>query len=400
MSLLFRGQQQRDWTPAPPIPSNSQAGTTSLRSVNVGTTEGAMQKIAVASSVRLIASVMTSLPIDVYSGSGDTHRPIKTPTWMADLGGDGYGLEDWVWRAVYSWALRGNVLGTVVDRDSTTAKPRTIALHHPDDVTVSTSDGYDDGVPSWMFRGKPLPKDRVFHKRIFPIPGCIMGASPIRQHALTIAGGLSAEQFGAQFFVDGGHPTAIFQNKTKTLDSNKTAQIKERFMAALRGNREPIVLGADWDYKQIQISPSDSQFLDTGRYSSAECARIYGPGMPEILGYETGGSMTYANIEQRALDLLTFTLDPWLVRMERLLSELLPNPQYVKFERKALLRTDILTRFQAHQIALHNQFETVNEVREIEDMAPVDWGETPVESMKDPVPIVPVAPAPAPSGKK
>jgi hypothetical protein len=63
----------------------------------------------------------------------------------------------------------------------------------------------------------------VAPRRSFPIPGCIMGASPIRQHALTIGGGLSAEQFGAQFFVDGGHPTAIFQNKTKTLDANKTA---------------------------------------------------------------------------------------------------------------------------------------------------------------------------------
>jgi HK97 family phage portal protein len=170
--------------------------------------------------------------------------------------------------------------------------------------------------------------------------------------------------------------------------------------AALRGNREPIVLGADWDYKQIQISPSDSQFLDTGRYTSAECARIYGPGMPEILGYETGGSMTYANIEQRALDLLTFTLDPWLVRMERLLSALLPNPQYVKFERKALLRTDMLTRFQAHQIALHNQFETVNEVRDDRGHGPRRVGRDTRRLDEGPRADRPVAPAPAPSGKK
>jgi hypothetical protein len=72
----------------------------------------------------------------------------------------------------------------------------------------------------------------------------------------------------------------------------------------------------------------------------------------------------------------------------------------VKFERKALLRTDILTRFQAHQIALHNQFETVNEVRDIEDMAPVDWGDEPVESMKDPVRSSRSRPGGVPDGKK
>jgi HK97 family phage portal protein len=400
MSLLFRGQESRSWTSPPPIPPNSQTGTYGTRSTDVSSTEGAMRKIAIASSVRLVASVMTSLPIDVYSGSGDSHKPIKTPSWLEDLGGDGYGLEDWIWRAVYSWGLRGNVLGTTIDRDTVTGKPRTISLHHPDDVTVSTANGYDDGRPTWMYRGTPLPTDRVFHRRIFPVPGCIMGASPIRQHALTIGAGLSAEQFGAQFFLDGGHPTAIFQNKTKTLDANKTATIKERFTAVLRGNREPIVLGADWDYKQIQINPTDSQFLETGRYTSAECARIYGPGMPEILGYETGGSMTYANIEQRATDLLTFTLDPWLVRMERLLSSLLPNPQYVKFERKALLRTDMLTRYQAHQIALQNDWEVINEVRDVEDMAPVEWGNKPMDNKKDPVPVQAPPAAPTQPAKK
>jgi HK97 family phage portal protein len=399
MSLLFRGQVSRDWTQPPPIPPNSQAGDYSTRSVNVSTTEGAMRKIAIASSVRLIASIMTSLPLDIYSGTGPDRREVPLPKWLGDLGGDGYGVEDWIWRGVYSWGLRGNIFGTIVDRDTQSGLPRTIDMHHPDDVSVHREGGTYTGLPTWMVRGKEVPRDRMFHKRIFPVPGCIEGASPIRQHALTISGGLSAEQFGAQFFVDGGHPTAIFQNKTKTLDANKTATIKERFAAALRGNREPIVLGSDWDYQQIQISPNDSQFLDTGRYTSAECARIYGPGMPEILGYETGGSMTYANIEQRATDLLTFTLDPWLVRMERLLSALLPNPQYAKFERKALLRTDMLTRFQAHQIALHNQFEVINEVRDIEDMRPVEWGDEPVDSMKDPIPIAPVVAPPAPAKK-
>ena len=33
-----------------------------------------------------------------------------------------------------------------------------------------------------------------------------------------------------------------------------------------------------------------------------------------------GGSLTYANLEQRSLDLLTYAADPWLVRIERALS--------------------------------------------------------------------------------
>lgn len=383
MSLFF-GQERRDFGDGHPIPPNSERGRLSIRRVDLSTAEAGMQKIAVASSVRLIASAMTMLPLYVYSGEGEAKRRISTPRWLDDLGADGQGLEDWMWRGVYSWGLRGNIVGTVTERDTVTGKPRGVDMHHPDDVSVAPS---KDG-PVWRFRGKEIPRDLVFHRRIFPVPGCIMGASPIAQHALTIGTGIAAEQFGAQFFLDGGHPTALFQNTKKALDPAATKKVKDRFLAITRGNREPLVLGADWEYKALSVNPNDSQFLETNKYSSAESARIYGPGMPEMLGYETGGSMTYANIEQRSLDLLTFTLDPWFVRMEKMLSWLLPAPQYVKLERKALLRTDVLTRFRVHEIAVRNELETVNEIRLIEDLPPVAWGdERPTAKTAAPVPV-------------
>ena len=49
---------------------------------------------------------------------------------------------------------------------------------------------------------------------------------------------------------------------------------------------------------------------------------------PELIGGESGGSLTYANVEQRALDFLQFCLRPWIVR------------------------TDLLTRYQAHESAI------------------------------------------------
>jgi phage portal protein BeeE len=105
--------------------------------------------------------------------------------------------------------------------------------------------------------------------------------------------------------------------------------------------------------------------------TSAECCRIFGPGIAEILGYETGGSLTYQNIEQRNLQLLIYALDPWLTRLERALSALLPRPQQVKFNRGALLRTDLLTRYRAHAIAIRAKFGTQDEARELEDRPPL-----------------------------
>lgn len=147
------------------------------------------------------------------------------------------------------------------------------------------------------------------------------------------------------------------------------------------------MLGNGWKYQTIQISPNESQFLETNNYTAAECCRIFGPGFAEIFGYETGGSLTYSNIEQRSLDLLTYAVDPWLVRIERALSELLAPGQKVKFNRSALVRTDLLTRYRAHAIALQNRFAVVNEVRDLEDEGPVPWGDKPFEGQAPTVSI-------------
>jgi phage portal protein BeeE len=113
---------------------------------------------------------------------------------------------------------------------------------------------------------------------------------------------------------------------------------------------------------------------------------MFGPAVAETLGYETGGSMTYANVVDRRSDLLTFTLGKWLRRTERVLTDLLPEPQYARFDRDALLASDTIKRYEAHTMALANRFRTVNEVRDDEDMAPVPWGDEPNEK---PTPTAP-----------
>jgi HK97 family phage portal protein len=389
------GRQQRSWQPDPVIPPNSAAGRWSTRTVSLARTDSALQKIAVYASVDVIRKVVMSLPLDLYTrGPDGQSKEIPKPAWLEDLGGDQYGLTDWLAQVAYCDAMTGNPVGKIVARDPQSGKPRQIVLQHPDDVSVHRD---ADGKAEWHMSGMEVPAQDVWHRRYFPLPGCVWSLSPIGAHRLTIGLGLASEQYGAQFFLDGGHPTAIFKNTQRVLDPKQSNDIKAKIRAVLSGNREPLVVGADWDYSPIQITPDDSQFLATNQYTNSECARIFGPGMPAILGYETGGSLTYANVEQYNLQLLTFTLDPWLVRLEQMIYDILPRPQYVKFNRAALLRSDVLTRFQAHQIALANDFETVNEVRALEEMPPVEWGDTPQEA-KTPVPQMP-APTPV-SGAK
>jgi phage portal protein BeeE len=91
-------------------------------------------------------------------------------------------------------------------------------------------------------------------------------------------------------------------------------------------------------------------------------------------------------------DLTRFTLRGYLVRIETALSALLPRPIIVRANADALTRPDLMTRYQAHQIALASGFLSRNEVRRIEDRPPIEGGDTYAD------PAAPPAPGPTQGG--
>lgn len=364
--------ERRDAFALPPIPPNSTGGYGGgIRRVDLSSSDNAMRKVAIFSAVNLLASMAETIPLETFSG--DETNKIRSPRWLDDLGGTGYGTPDFSYQCMYSLGITGNILNRVVERDPVSGKPRTMDMLHADKVRV---DPTNDRI--WYVNGVEVDASQIDHRRAFPVPGMKMGLSPIAMHATTIGTGIAALNFGAQWFVDGAHPSGMLTNdELPELNQTQALGMKARFLSAIRGTREPVIMTGGWKYQAIQIAPAESQFIETQEYTSAECARIYGPGMPEILGYKVGNSMTYANIEQRSLDLLTYSVDPWLVRLERFYSSLLPQPQFVRFNRAALLQTDLKTRFEAHQIALKNGWKVINDVRTEEAMPHVAWGDEP-----------------------
>ena len=75
------------------------------------------------------------------------------------------------------------------------------------------------------------------------------------------------------------------------------------------------------------------------------------------------------------MQLLRFALMPWIVRFEQAFSDLLPRGQVAKFNVDAFLRPDTLTRYQAHEIGLRAGFLTVDDVRKLEDLEPLEGAE-------------------------
>lgn len=390
MGLFFgqgRNQQPVAQARSVRIPGYSiPTGPPSYTAVDVTVGETAMQSVAVRAAVDLICSLTSELPAHVYRGSGADRKQLATPSYLLDPAGDGHGLQDWSYQILQSWLLRGNAFGEVLDRSSQYGFPTQISLLHPDDVAGFID---SDGNVRWRVMGQLVERPADFlHRRANAVPGRVLGLSAISAHAAQIGLSLTTTQFGLQWFQDGAHPGGILTNEETDLNETQSKTAKERFMAALRGTREPVVMGKGWKYQAVQIAPEESQFLETQGWSAAECARIFGPGVAEVLGYGStgngGGSLTYTNRVDRSADLLQFSLNKWLRRLERLLTEMLPQSQYVRIDRDALLEMTTLDRYRAYEIALRTGFRVIDEVRQDEDMRPVSWGAKPFALTKAP----------------
>lgn len=339
------------------IPQRGKAGSkTAGRTV---TTDSALSLAVVWDCVRLRADIVSTLPLKQYRSVGDNAIPMPLAKVFTNPGGEKVSIEEWLYSGQVALDLRGNNFGQIVQRDGL-GYPLQIELLHPDTVR-----GWVDkktGKFMYLVAGKKVDPYDIWHERAFTMPGLKFGLSPIEYAAAVMGINLAARDFGAGWFSDGAHPSAILSTD-KPVDETTAKVIKKRFMAAVQGTREPVVLGLGVKYTAISVSANESQFLETMKFSGQDICRFFGM-PPEMVGLESGSTMTYSNVEQRGLDLKAYRIGPTVVRRERQMSrELLPAPQNVRLDTDALTRTDLLTRYKAYALGTAGGWLDDDEVR-------------------------------------
>jgi HK97 family phage portal protein len=184
---------------------------------------------------------------------------------------------------------------------------------------------------------------------------------------------LAAQEYMEAWHATGGVPPGTFKNNSKTVDQKDAAVIKARLVEAIR-SRQPIVHGADWDYTAITVPAYEAQFIATLKLGATQLGAIYGV-PPELIGGETGGSMSYSSPEQREIELIQLTLLPWMSKVESHLSMLTPRGQCVRFDADALIRLDPLTRWSIYEKQRLIGGANIDEIRNKENMPPLPNGE-------------------------
>ena len=345
-------------------------GTTSGKAVNERT---AMQTSAVYACVRILAESVAGLPLHVYERTANGSKSTKPSHPLYRL------LHDEPNREMTSFVFRetlmshlllwGNAYAQII-RDG---RGFPIALYPllPDRMAVDRNESGELVYTYQSDKGQvKLRRENVLH-----IPGLgfdgLIGYSPIAMAKNAVGLALATEDYGAAFFANGANPGGVLEHPG-VIKPEQADRLRESWQSQFGGaNAHKVaVLEEGLKFHQMSIPPEQAQFLETRKFQINEIARIFRV-PPHMVGDLEKSS--FSNIEQQSLEFVKYTLDPWVVRWEQSLQQVLILPSekatiFIKFNLDGLLRGDYQSRMQGYSTGIQNGFMSVNDVRGLEDM--------------------------------
>jgi HK97 family phage portal protein len=226
---------------------------------------------------------------------------------------------------------------------------------------------------------KLLPQN-VLHIKGFSFEG-LQGYSLIDKARDSLSVGIAAGQYGSRFFRNSARPSVVIEHPGKLgPEAKKNLRDSwETMHAGLENMHRTAVLDEGMKVQAFSINARDAQLLETRQFEIREVANWLGL-PPHKLG--DSSRTAYNSLEQENQSYLDDALDPWLVNweeecVEKLLTEDEKDndTHTIEFTRQALVRANLLQRFQAYQIAINTRVMNPNEVRARENLNPYEGGD-------------------------
>lgn len=372
--------------PTVPISSSSILEWLGIKPTAAGVTvteKTSLGMPAVWSAVNLVAGTCASLPLHAFK-KGDRSRTILTAGVAADLLSNPHPdlvpYDFWeivhahrlLWGNAYILMLR-NRLGVISElwpiHPSRVKVGRT---SNTGEKVYAVDGGEDAGGLTYMGS-----ENKILHLPAFGYDG-ISGVSPIRIAAQGIGLSLAAEEYGARLFGSGSLASGVLQTDQR-LKPEQADALQSRWKAKVQGLQhahEAVVLDSGTKFFQLTIPPEDAQFLQSRVFQVREIARMFG--VPPHMLMDVEGSTSWGTgIEEQTLGFVIFTLRRWLIRTEQAITRILPpGTVEAKYNLNGLLRGAPKDRADFYTKLWNIGVLSTNDIRELEDMAPVDGGDT------------------------
>lgn len=344
------------------------------------TKQTALTLSAVYSALNILSDTL-SVPINVYKRlpNGDKQLVTKSDQYEYQVQyllhtspSQLHTVSQWLQVMEYSRNIYGNAYSYIIRTRS--GLPTALKWVHPDYVEM-TFDGVKIRYTIKDEKGKILvekaPAWDVIHVKAMSIDG-IIGVSPITLAAESLGFGKATQVQGNKYFEDGmtnklaiSHPGHVGEKGEKNL--------KESIDEKLKG-AGTLVFEEGIKVYPLSITNEQSQFLGSREFSVTEVSRWFN--LPKFM--LANDEPTYSNIENFMSYFLTHNARPrYRIYEQEFNWKLLGNvPEYfTEFNMNALMRADLLSRYNSYAIAIQNLVMNPNEVRQLENMNSYDGGE-------------------------
>lgn len=359
MSLFFRARRAEQRTIDSFPWSNGE--TVSLTG---GQIASALRLIPLFACTSMVTDSISTCPIKAFRETPEGKQPLGSKPALLQEPGVGVRLTAWLSQYSMSKLLRGNAYGYVAAIGAN-GLPNKIQWLHPDSVNVDES-GY---MPIYRVNGREVDPLSIVHIPGVTLPGTVVGLSPVQQFRLQIETGLRVGAYQHDWYNETAIPRGVLSNKSRNLQPGEGEVAKARFKAAVN-DHDILVVGNDWQWQPIAPTAADAQFLDAIQANATQIASIFHVS-PEEVGGKAGSSLTYQTLEANSIRYVQRAVLPHITPLEEAITAMLPGPQYMKFNLDHLIRTELSARMAAHEVALRIGAETQDEMRAVEDKAPL-----------------------------
>jgi HK97 family phage portal protein len=331
------------------------------RSASAGvTTTDALGIAGVYRGVSILSNAIKQIGVHLYR---DDVKLESSPLWVKQPD-DKITRAECMARTVTSMSTSGNAYWRV----SRNGRGEVIKLEvlNPFDILINSTDSGE--LTGYTYRGTTeYQPSEIQHLKMLSVPGNLYGLGPLQACQPELRNAKDTRDFASKWFSDSGMAAQVVSPKVP-VSPDTLIDIADSLRSAQTGGS--VVAPTELSIQNLFLNPRDAMFIDVQNWNTSQICRILGIPANMMLA-EAGSSMTYSNVEQEQIAFTRYSLSAYYIEIEQAMSALLPRGTEARMNIDALLRTDTLTRYQAHQIAIAAGFKTIDEIRHDEKLAPL-----------------------------
>ena len=337
---------------------------------------------AVFNAIQIIGGTLGSLPLHLYQKIGNRREKVTSeplynimhsqpnPEMTAKQYREAIGAHVVSWGNSYSFI---NQTSTGSIAELWPIAPNRVVPRRESDVMV-----YDVMIGN---EKKTFPREQILHIAGLGWDG-MMGYSVLTKAREDISFGMAVSEFGARYFGSGMHPGAVISRPEgpalgPEAYKNLRGALSDTY-SSLGKSHQFMLLEDGMKFENLKLSPEDSQFLETRVYSIQEISRWFNIQPHKLKDHSRS---TFNNIEALQIDHVVECIRPWLVTHEQTYNMQLLTPQmrqagfYFEHNVDGLLRGDSEKRAGLYKALWNMGAISQNEIREKENMNPIDGGD-------------------------